>query len=132
MRALARLLVGVLLFAQLAIAAYACPAGLSALGAGMPLAASTAAPMPGCDGMLDAMGAAMDRDDAALCAEHCKVGQQSDQASTLTLPAVVLSVLHTVAWNTEPALPPRSAAAPLSALVAACPPHTLLHCVYRL
>lgn len=132
LRALARLLAGVLLFAQLAVAAYACPAALAGDRAGLPMAAAEAAAMPGCEAMMEAPGAAMDGADAALCAEHCKVGQQSDQASTLSLPPVLLSVLHTRAWQPEPAVPPRREAAPPGALAAACPSHTLLHCVYRL
>lgn len=128
LRTLARGLVGVLLFAQMAIAAYACPALSSASAAELPMAATPAAPMPDCD----AMAGAMDPSSANLCAEHCKVGQQSDQASTLTVPAVMLNLLYTTALATEPALPPRAAAASVSALVAASPPHTILHCVYRL
>lgn len=128
LHSVARGLVGVLLFAQIAIAAYACPALSPAMAAETQMPASVAAPMPDCDGM----GATMDPSAANLCAEHCKVGQQSDQASTLTVPAVLLSVLYTTALVTEPALPPRAAAASPSALVAASPPHTILHCVYRI
>ena len=128
LRTVARGLVGVLLFAQMVIAAYACPAVSVAGAAEMRLAAMPAAAMPDCG----AMTGAMDPSAANLCAEHCKFGQQSDQASTLTVPAVLLSVLYTTALVTEPALPPRAAAACLSALVAASPPHTILHCVYRI
>lgn len=128
LRTVARGLVGVLLFAQMAIAAYACPALSSAVAAETQMPASFAVPMPDCD----AMAGAMDPSAANLCAEHCKFGQQSDQASTLTVPAVLLSVLYTTALVTEPALPPRAAAASLNALVAASPPHTILHCVFRI
>jgi len=44
--------------------------------------------------------------------------------------------LLTALYTTTPALPgkapPRPTAATLSALVAASPPHAILHCVYRI
>jgi hypothetical protein len=127
---LARGLIGVLLFAQLAVAAYACP-GLATKAPAAVMASAGAATdvqMPDCDDMVGAM----DPESANLCAEHCKQGQQSDQASTLLLPMAMLTALYT----TTPALPgktpPRPAAAMLSALVAASPPHAILHCVYRI
>ena len=79
LRTVARGLVGVLLFAQMAIAAYACPALSSAGAAEMQMPASFAVPMPDCN----AVAGAMDPSAANLCAEHCKSGQQSDQASAL-------------------------------------------------
>ena len=121
-------LVGALLFAQMAIAAYACPAAPIAGVAEMRMSAIPAAAMPDCESMAGTVDPAA----ANLCAEHCKYGQQSDQASTLTVPAVLLSLLYTTALATEPALPLQTAAASLSALVAACPPHTILHCVFRI
>lgn len=142
LRAVARGLVGGLLMAQMAIAAYACPALSSgALGnmqmpvpsasphergqadAGMPMAQSS-----NCDDM----AGTMDASSPNLCAEHCKYGQQSDKAPTLNTPAAVLTALYATPLVPEPAPPPRSAAAMLSALVAASPPHTVLHCVYRI
>lgn len=126
LRGLARGLIGALLFAQLAVAAYACP------GLARPDAAESAATvrtqMPDCDDMVGAM----DPDSANLCAEHCKQGQQSDQASTLTVPAALLNALYTTTPSSPGKSPPCSAAATLSALVAASPPHTILHCVYRI
>lgn len=128
LRTVARGLMGVLLFAQMAIAAYACPALSSTAAAPMQMPATSATPMPDCE----SMAGAMDPSAANLCAEHCKYGQQSDQASTLTVPAVLLNVLYTTPLVTEPALTLRAAAASPGALVAACPPHTILHCVYRI
>ena len=130
LRGLARGLIGVLLFAQLALAAYACP-GLAASKASESVmdsgAAAMVAPMPGCDDMVGAM----DPESANLCAEHCKQGKQSDQASTLTVPVAMLAVLYTMAPSLPGKVPARPAAATLSALVAASPPHAILHCVYR-
>jgi hypothetical protein len=142
LRTVARGLVGVLFLAQMAIAAYACPALASGASGTMQMPAQNASPDEGgqadvgmsmapstnCDDMVGAM----DPSSPNLCAEHCKQGQQSDKAPTLNAPAAVLTALYATPLVPEPALPPRSAAASLSALVAASPPHTILHCVYRL
>ena len=142
LRAVARCLVGGLLMAQMAIAAYACPALSSGATGNM----QTSAPSASLDGpgQADAavsmahhgncgdMAGTMDASLPNLCAEHCKVGQQSDKAPTLTTPAAVLTALYAMPLVPQPALPPRSAAGTLSALVAASPPHTVLHCVYRI
>ena len=131
-RMVARALVGVLLFAQLAIGAYACPALTPAVEAdiqrGDASAAAASAQTANCDDMVGAM----DPSSVNLCAEHCKYGQQSDQALTLNVPAAVLTALYATPLAPEMAPPPRPAAATMSALVAASPPHTVLHCVYRI
>lgn len=130
LRILARGLIGVLLLAQLAVAAYACP-GLAAKApdtAAASAAAALDAQMPGCDDMVGAM----DPESANLCAEHCKQGNQSDQASTLTVPVALLTALYTTTPALSGKVPPRPAATTLSALVAASPPHAILHCVYRI
>ncbi|WP_454906632.1 hypothetical protein [Variovorax gossypii] len=139
---IARGLVGVLLFAQLAIAAYACPAlssdAMTTDPAGaMQMASDTTAVVhastdeatqsPPCGDMAGMTEAGS----ANLCAEHCKFGQQSDHASTLTIPVALLAPLLLTPWAPEATQPPRPAAASLSALVAASPPHAILHCVYR-
>lgn len=139
---IARGLIGVLLFAQLSIAAYACPALSSGAMdtdsvALMQMAGETTAVV---DASVDAvtqsppcgdMVGMTDAGSANLCAEHCKFGQQSDHASTLTIPVALLAPLLLTPWAPEATQPPRPAAASLSALVAASPPHAILHCVYR-
>ncbi|HEY8710874.1 MAG TPA: hypothetical protein VIM34_23090 [Burkholderiaceae bacterium] len=141
-KAIARGLIGVLLLAQFAIVAYACPALAAASAAPMamaPIDATRASPggaatdktlaaSPACNGMAGAMDPAAPN----LCADHCKYGQQSDQAATLTVPAVLLTALYTTPWVPHMAPPSRPAAGLASALVAASPPHTTLHCVYRI
>lgn len=150
-RGLARCLAGVLFLAQMTIAAYACPGLSSTIAAGAPMgqmqpmaqasaaatpqvevssdpgAAAMAARMPDCSDM----AGAIEPDAANLCAEHCKYGQQSDHASNLAVPAVILNALYTT-----PAVPPkplpRSAAALTDAQVAASLPHAILHCVFRI
>jgi hypothetical protein len=132
-RRLARCLAGVLFLAQMTIAAYACPGLSSAAAASQveassdPRVAAMAAQMPDCSDM----AGAMDPDATSLCAEHCKYGQQSDHASTLVVPAVILNALYTMPVD-PPAPLPRSAAALTGVPVAASRPHAILHCVFRI
>jgi hypothetical protein len=142
-RAVARGLVGVVVMAQLAIAAYACPALSAATAANMAVSAPKAlsdepsagkAGVPMADGANcdDIAGGSMDPSAPNLCAEHCKYGQQSDQAQTITVPIAVLTPLYAMPLVPEAAPPPRPAAAMMSALVTASPPHAILHCVFRI
>ena len=145
LRSVAGILIGVLLFAQTAIAAYVCPgisvsantqmpstklAETSSNDVAMPVAIDRAAP---CASRGDGIApVAMDPQNANLCAEHCKVGQQSDQAFTLTVPAALLMALYYAPLVPTPTAGLRPAAATPSALVAASPPHTILHCCFRI
>jgi hypothetical protein len=133
LRKVAAGLAGALLCAQMAIAAYACPALASAAAgetteADAAPAAPLAQPMANCDDMAGAMDPAAPN----LCAEHCKYGQQSDNAATLRVPVALLTALYATPPVPVTAPPPRPAAANLSALVAASPPHAIAHCVYRI
>ena len=129
-------LMGLMLFAQLAIAAYACPA-LSAPAAQAPCGDDMAAMRTDASGdRLPAFGQmAGQLDDAApnLCAEHCRFGQQSDQARVPAAPAVVLISLYVVTPTLPEALQPMAAAAASSmdARAAASPPHAIVHCCLR-
>ena len=129
------------LFAQLAVASYACP-GLKGMGSlpnestatAMVVAAADDAPMaqpegmpPGCD--------QMDPNAANLCAEHCHQGQQS--ADTANVPAVSLGIptfLYSLPLEPQRSLGSgRSFPAPDACLDAAPePPHAILHCVFRI
>lgn len=142
LRTVCRALIGVVLFAQLAVSAYACP-GLTAAG-GMTMQVSSPAaadPQPTGTAMAatgqaamncEDMAGAMDSSFANLCAEHCQHGQQSDQASTLSVPAALLNALYVTPLAPGPVVAPRHAANATSALVAASPPHTILHCCFRI
>ena len=142
LKAVARGLIGVVLMAQMIIAAYACPAMLqpSASKVQMPAASTSAEAQSGANTDMpmaqasncDDMGGAMDSSSPNLCAEHCKVGQQSDHAPSLNAPAAVLTALYVTPLVPVVAPLPRPAAATLSALVAASPPHAILHCVHRI
>jgi len=142
LRTVCRALIGVVLFAQLTVSAYACPGLSSAATMKMQMTAAAASDVgsadaavaathqqpPNCEGM----GAPMDPEFANLCAEHCRQGQQSDHAATLTVPAVRLSALYVTPAAPEPAVAPRTAAAATSALTAASAPLAILHCCFRI
>jgi hypothetical protein len=136
-----RALIGVLLFAQMAVAAYACPGLLSGASTEMQMLSGDEAAL---DGSNEAMPMAADQatgpcaDMAGatdpspnLCAEHCRYGQQSDHAPTLTVPAVLLTTLLITPYATDVAMRPRPAAAASSALASVDPPHAILHCCFR-
>jgi hypothetical protein len=135
-RFIARLLVAVLLLAQWSIAAYACP-GLgatapamridTAAAAGTATATATEGEMPGCTGMV----AALDQDATNLCAEHCKLGQQSHEVPAVSVPLPWLSALYAVPLVPLALPPARPWTSTLDALVAASPPLAVLHCIYR-
>ena len=140
-KSVSRLLIAVLLFAQFAVASYACPklsqmaptADVKAV-AGMPVAAAAdttatqrAAMPPGCD--------QSDPAAANLCAEHCRFGQQSvDTGPALVVHAALATFLYSLPL--EPAYAPGSSRSIPSrdARLAAAPepPHAILHCVFRI
>jgi hypothetical protein len=126
LRTLCRVLIGVLLLAQLAVSAHACPRLSAAAQRHMPMAAVAATPH--CDGM----AGPRDADLANLCAAHCQQGQQSDQAATLAVPAALLNALYVIALAPEPAAAPRPAVDAANARAAASPPHAILHCCFRI
>ena len=134
LRRICRALIAVVMLAQMAVSAYACP-GLSpgpttgaAIASAAPLNGAIDDPAADCAGMTGPM----DSDFANLCAEHCHQGQQSGQAATLSVPAALLTALYLTPLIPEPFVPPRPAAAVTSALAAASPPLAILHCCFRI
>ncbi len=111
-----------LLFAQLSVAAYACPAA-PARHADVEMAAD-------CAGIMNPA----DWDEAApnLCAEHCHYGQQSDQPRSPSAPTVSLISLYVVPLTPAQFEPNRPAVVSFSFLAARAPPHTILHCCFRI
>ena len=109
-----------LLFAQWSVAAYACPLTVA----------------PAEDVMMDAgcEGMAMRIDPASpnLCAEHCQFGQQSDQLRIPTTPTVALVSLYVVPLLSTLAEPSQLTVASSGLLAARPPPHTILHCCFRI
>jgi len=106
-----------LLFAQWSVAAYACPS-----------LAPPAAEMTDCAGMMSAL------DEAApnLCAEHCQNEDQSDQPRTPATPAASLVSLYTVSPVPVLAEPIWRGLSSSGLLTARSPPHTILHCCFRI
>ncbi|MEJ7687886.1 MAG: hypothetical protein WKG52_13325 [Variovorax sp.] len=134
LRTAGRALIGALLFAQMAIAAYACPGLAPELAAEMHLSLNTAsvqtadaAAVADCSDM----AGSMDPSSPNLCAEHCRYGQQSDLAPTLAVPAVILTTLNITPYAADVAQRPLRTAIVTSALTSADPPHAILHCCSR-
>jgi len=139
-------LVGQMLFAQLAVAAYACPTLSSPSEQAQPAPAAphdraragddTAgkAVRPAAAGMVDCGQMASQEDKASpdLCAGQCRHGLQIDQSQALPAPALTLISLYIVAPVMDEVCPSMSAmAASVDAPVAASPPLTILHCCFR-
>lgn len=131
-----RVLIGVLLFAQLAVSAYACP-GLTPKAASM--GADMGMSMPIAHQATDSDKAAsgcnqMDPDAANLCLEHCRAGHQSSDTAPVPVHfAATPALLYVI--PAEPELlagssPSLLAADPL--ISSAPPPHAILHCVLRI
>lgn len=129
-RALSRVLIGLLLFMQLVVAAYACPL-LSTERPATPATASSMQSGNPCDtefgdrSLMDDIG-------GHVCAEHCRYGQQSaDHPPAPALSPAVLTALYPLASPAEPAGHglPRPAADDPAAV--ASPPHAILHCCFR-
>jgi hypothetical protein len=104
-----------LLFAQLSVAAYACPS-------------PQAGEMTDCAGMMSQL----DQASPNLCAEHCHYGEQSDQLRTPAAPTVSLVSLYTVALTPVLAEPIWRGIVASSLLTVRPPPHAILHCCFRI
>jgi hypothetical protein len=144
LQAVIGLLIGVLLLAQLAVAAYSCP-GVVSMGAAVSMTGMNMAPpsdvgtaaldVNGTD-LADCSGMALqarDPQNANLCAEHCRYGQQGDQTPSLTVPVVVLTALYAVTQSiAAPAAMHSTDPTTINARVAASPSHSILHCCLRI
>ncbi len=120
---IARVMVGVLLFAQIAVSAHACPAMDMAPSEADSSAVSMSTPCPS-----EQMKAS-----PALCFAHCEYGQQSaDHASAPVVQAALLTALYSLpplalsSGHTRPSFDQPSPQA------AASPPLAILHCCLRI
>jgi hypothetical protein len=126
-----RLMVGVILFAQMSVAAYACPRNV--VSGNAPSDAITAmGAMIDCDQMDEGMGRHLDQANPGLCAEHCHPTQQSDHTQVPTVPAALLIALYTVTLTVDASRPDGLAPTADSRLHAAPPPLSILHCCFRI
>ncbi|MXN30148.1 MULTISPECIES: hypothetical protein [Delftia] len=128
-RLICRVLIGMFLFAQLAVASYACPSlsmGSASDDPKVVAMANDARAMPsGCD--------QMDQAAANLCAEHCKFGQQNN--NTVSPPPVMApatDVLYLVPMGEAARGNVQSLHSSPPDLLATSPPHAILHCVFRI
>jgi hypothetical protein len=150
-KGLCRLLVGALVFAQLSIAAHACPAMAFPQGEDSASAAIASAiwDEPDADAARHGHHASQaDTDQAGvpcgdadmalsgLCAEHCQQGQQAvDGGQAPSWPAALPACLYPVpSALAADAIEPAPWRIPSSAVeaVAASPPHAILHCCFRI
>jgi len=125
---LCQLLIGAILFAQMAVAAYACPN--LATGEGSTVAATASAESMPAD--CDQMAGMLDPAAPNLCSAHCHNHEQSaDHADAPALPPALFAALY---WVVAPALAePQTQTSETSVLHAALPPpHAILHCCFRI
>lgn len=139
-RWIARLLVLVLVSAQLTVAAYACPE----LQAGNVVALAQAGEMAQAEheqtppttqaqatGGCHDMAVMLDPESPTLCAEHCKAGQQSERVPVLAIAAAAQGGWYLRPVLAEPSPARRATASRAHALVLSAPPHAIEHCVRR-
>ena len=126
-RAIACMLTGALLLAQAAVASYACPS----MNGDERVVSASESPVPSSEEDATMDLGALDVNAPSLCAEHCKAGQQTDRTATVALPLAVPVLLYLAPAPPLALLrcPPRLTWS--SAMVAAAPPHAILHCVRR-
>ena len=131
-------MVGLLLFAQMALAAYAC-SGLAGdsnasvndpmIGATTEFSVSTQAIGASAADCHDPIGE-IEAGSANLCAEHCKYGHQSDLVPVVTAPPTAMLARYRL-----PQLPDaaglRSGPESMDGRACVSPPHAILHCVFR-
>jgi len=128
-------MVGVVVFAQMSIAAYSCPATSgSAQGplGGTPTAGSV---LTGQDGMspgADSLPEPMHPSSPALCAAHCDFGNQSaDHASTPTAQPALITTVYFLPALAVPSVPAGDAFDQPGPQSACSPPLAILHCCFR-
>ena len=124
-------MVGVILFAQMSVAAYACPSNMVS-GNATADAITAMGAMVDCEQMGEGMGRHLDQANPGLCAEHCHPTQQSDHTQAPTVPAALLIALYTVALTVDASRPDGLAPTADSRLHAAPPPLSILHCCFRI
>lgn len=83
---------------------------------------------------MDCEGMAGHQDSASpnLCAEHCQYNEQSDQLRVPTVPAVSLVGLYVVPLLLKFAELSQLDIVSSGLLTARPPPHTILHCCFRI
>jgi len=130
-----RVMVGVVVFAQMSIAAYACPATSGSAQGPLGSAPTAASVLTGLDGMApgaDSSPEPMHPSSPALCAAHCDFGNQSaDHASTPTAQPALITTVYFLAALAVPAVPAGAAFDQPGPPSAGSRPLAILHCCFR-
>jgi len=130
-RVMARLLVGLLVYAQMALAGYVCvePSHLARNGT-MPASVTPFA--PGATSAAAAFDSRMDAPQAGMCAAHCQSARQNLDVKPFAGPALALLAGY---FTLEPVISGLGVERPVSPATAppplADPPHAILHCCMR-
>jgi len=129
-RFVAQLMLGVLVFAQMAVAAHACPVMSGQTGdASGRLIAMGANPAPDVTGNDGAAKSAPQ----SLCTAHCQAGQQSaDSKPAPSPPLALLTIRYALPMLEHGGEDARQLAATNDPSLAADPPHAVLHCCLRI
>ncbi|MEO7403949.1 MAG: hypothetical protein ABIU95_09800 [Burkholderiales bacterium] len=127
-RRVAHLLAGALVFAQLAVAAYACPKMSASATAITAFAAeSTSADTPMVAGPCEGIDPAAPN----LCYEHCHFGQQTvDHPQPPTVPPAAPAVR--AVFPLDPSVTLRRTGTDVPWRASASPPLAILHCCFRI
>jgi hypothetical protein len=132
MRGLVWAVLVVLVWAQLAVAAYACQRSVTAPGwPGDAPARQASEAVPGMSADCAELMGWTASTQANLCVSHCHAGDQSDQTAPVAWPLAALAALYGV--PPAPLLLPtrRQVAARAGEQACLAPPHRILHCVQR-
>lgn len=129
-RFVARLIIGMLVYAQMAVAAHACPVMSGQTGdASGRSSAMEATPAPGATGKDGATKSISQ----SLCTAHCQSGQQNaDRKPAPSPPAVMLTSRYTLPMLEHGGVNARRVEAANAPPPAAEPPHAILHCCLRI
>lgn len=135
LRFVARLLVGLLLYAQLAIGAYACPKpSFDAVGTSDVAMAASATMLEAQEaGVAPELTWHMDSAQPGLCAAHCQSGHQNIDVKPAPSPVLALMAGYfTLEPNAQGAGHGWPAGLANSPPPQADPPHAILHCCFRI
>ena len=114
------------LFAQIALSAYACPMDTQVAGIESQQSAQSTVPPSGCNDM-----AGWDQQQPNLCFQHCEDGKQNVDNTTQKIPAMDLPLLAVVPLAIE-IDPPKVMHERLFFVHKTSPPPTLRFCVFRI
>jgi hypothetical protein len=130
-----RVMVGVVVFAQMSIAAYACPATSGSAKAPLGSTPTVASVLTGLEGMspgADSLPDPMHPSSPALCAAHCDFGNQSaDHASTPTTQPALITTVYFLPALAVPFVPVGVAFDQPDPQSGCSPALAILHCCFR-